>query len=79
MSSGELKIKTLWCWNRVTVSGKFMTMPDLSSRRINPFRNSTVPNCQIIPPVIGMESLAATADNTLGKSSSDLFKVETKL
>ena len=27
----------------------------------------------IIPPVIGMESLAATADSTLGNSSKDLF------
>lgn len=29
-----------------------------------------------VPPDIGMKSLAATADSTLGNSSNDLFKVK---
>ena len=35
--------------------------------------NLTVPNCQSLPPVIGIESFAATADSTFGNSSKDLF------
>lgn len=31
-----------------------------------------------LPPTIGIESLAATADSTLGNNSSDLFRVKDK-
>lgn len=54
-----------------------MQIPDVSGVRAKLVTAGPLPegdcHCQIIPPVIGMESFAATADSTLGNSSKDLF------